>query len=311
MAKRQKSEVVFSHLTGEDQDDLVWFFGAGQCAFERSVFGYQLERSETFTFGSRVCPKCKGRGFQKTAEDAIRETLRRFEEQPEREKQRLQEAIRAHKDPPPWYDDGRCERCDGSGWIPRKTRHRRGGPITAMPIHAELRPVPQEPASDDLERYGYVSDQVRRMTQEDIETLAAFFGCAGSRNEHDKDRGRIFGVLALTPAGKKLLKMAGKSENMTPPLVIENQATLELTQAKPNRRALLDGARKQAEKRLRRAEQGWIGVRPTGGRRRKRGLPRRLETAADVRMAARATSAAFRKWLGSYEDPGEDYRCAV
>jgi len=297
--------IVHSHLSGEDQDDLVWFFGKGQCTFERSVFGAQLELAEIFTFGSRLCPRCGGDGFRGDPERQIRDAIARVNAMTPRELERLRDAMRNGR-MPSWYDDGRCRFCDGCGWVPLHRKHRRGGELTAQPVVGELRPVPKEPQSDELERYGFVSDQLQRMDDQHIQTLAAFFGAAGSRNEHDKDRGRIFGVYALTPAGKKLLKMAGKEGDLTPPLRIENQATLELTQRKQNRAALLEAAREQAEKRLRAAEQQWAEHRPRSGRRRVRG-PRRVETVTDVRLAAKRTSESFRGWV----DAAEETLCAV
>jgi hypothetical protein len=309
MAGGKREGVVFSHLTGEDQDSLIWFFGKGQCAFERSVFGYQLERADQFTYGSERCGKCHGAGYEKSPEEQIRESLDKLKVwQTEHE-----DRIKQGKAPmvPDWYQDGTCTACQGCGWLPLKRKFPKQGPVTAKPTQGDQGPVPKEPASDDLERYGFVSDQLRRLDDATVQTLAAFFGSAGVRNEHDKDRGRIFGVYALTPAGKKLLKMAGKSENVTPPLIIETQATLELAQKKPRRAELLQGAREQAEKRLREAEVAWLGCRPRS-RRKRGGGARRLATMTDVAAAARETSRLFAVWVEAYGgDEKEEYRCAV
>jgi len=303
-------DIVYSHLPGSDQDDLVWFFGQGQCTFERSVLGYQLRRAELYSFGSRMCPRCKGSGLKgKDQEQIIREAIATIEAMSPQELQRLRDSTRGLRGKiPEWYDDGRCKFCDGFGWVPRDRKHKRVGALTACPTVGELRPVPEEPQSDDLERYGFVSDQLQRLDDREIQTLAAFFGSAGSRNEHDKDRGRIFGVYALTPAGKKLLKMAGKEGRLTPPLRIENLATVQLTQYKPNRGELLKAARQQAESRLREAETEWKACRPRGGRKRLKG-PRRLETLADIHMVSQETSEAFRELAERIAN--EELPCAV
>jgi len=260
---------VSSVLPIGDQEDLVWFFGRGQVAFERSTFGEQLRRAELFTFGTRKCAACKGKGYTETPEQAIRRAIDAVGQYQERH----QDQIRAGKMPrlPPWYADengriaagadGSCRDCAGSGWLPRASKHRRSSAQSVRETKSHQVRTATEPSTDDLERYGFVSHRLRQMPLGVGRVLAAFFG-VGSRYEDDKRLGRIFGVLSLVPAGKTLLKASRdktKNEDRLPDdVVLATEAELELTQTKPQRKALLKAGIEQAEAQFRAAEDCWM-----------------------------------------------------
>ena len=182
MFSGQKQKTVTSSIPESDQRDLVWFFGPGQCAFERSVFGDQLARAELFTFGTRLCKRCDGEGFTLSPEQAIRETIAKIEHYQSMHR----EQIATGKMPrlPSWYADesgrmhvgadGSCPNCLGSGWVPNDRRFPRGGAITAQSKGLEVHGAP-EPNTDALERYGMMSHRIAAVSKRTLLVLVGFF----------------------------------------------------------------------------------------------------------------------------------------
>ena len=262
-----------SSLPDGDRQDLIWFFGAGQVAFERSTFGYQLERAELFTFGSMRCRECDGRGYLKSMDESIREAIVNLKQWQEANAGRIRlgrtrdRAGDANQNPlvPPDYDDGSCPKCKGAGWVPRATKHPRAGRVTAKPIHGQARQVPEEPSTDALERYGSVSHQLGKLSKSHVATLGAYFGIFGSHWENDPNRGRIWAVRAMTQAAHKLLRMSRNRTKDT-----ENDRELrqdeilnviaEVQSVNPQRQRgeLLAATLGQAETMLEQAEKAWM-----------------------------------------------------
>lgn len=255
---------IRSLLAADDQEDLEWFFGKGQCCFERSTFGPQLERAELFSFGVRLCPTCDGRGYRESMDASIRKAIAKLE----RWQSDNAERIAKGKAPrlPPAYDDGTCPTCQGGRFVPRTKplrAEKKPGPITARPMGFEIRPAPGEPRGDDLERYGLVSVRLRDLPEQTVAVLTGFFGW-GANWKDDRKLGAIFGVEPLTPAGKTLLRRSrGRShadEQMADDFLLATEVELELTQPKPGRAVLLAKARTQAVEMLRAAERDWNDV---------------------------------------------------
>lgn len=279
MFSGQKQKTVTSSIPDSDQRDLVWFFGAGQCAFERSVFGDQLARAENFTFGTRLCKQCKGSGYLVDAERAIREVIAKVEAY----QTGHADQIKAGKMPrlPTWYADaegkmrsgadGSCPTCLASGWVPNDRRFPRGGALTAQSKHLEVRQL-TEPSADALERYGMMSHRIARLTQRTTTVLVGFFG-VGPRWAEDRRFGQIFGVCVATPAGRTLVKQSRaktKNEGELPDdVVLATEVELQGTQHNPTRAKQLEAAREQATEMLRLAEIEWSWKAENGERARR------------------------------------------
>lgn len=271
---QKSTPIITSRLRHEDQQDLSWFFVEGAVAFDRSRMGLMLEQADLFTFGSVVCPKCDGVGYTKDPEKAIREAIEKVRAWPEGQLDKLRQALRGRGEDgrrgafPDWYDDGTCQRCGGCGWVPRKNRNstRRHVAITARPTGSSVNKRGGiEPNGDTLERYGHVLKRLSRLLRAHQATLEAFFGLAGGRWFDDRHRGRIWGVMALTPAGHKLVKSSRKKVErdagtpLTDDQVLSVEAELENGKPQKIRGELLRAAREQAETRLRDAERAWTG----------------------------------------------------
>lgn len=262
-----------------DQADLIWFFSVGQSAFERSTFGHQLERAELFTFGSKICRRCKGAGFTESPEQAIRRATA--------ELKAWQETRGVKRGAPVGFDDGTCRACLGSGWVPRVSKFQRRGPETARPTTPAARAVPAEPNTDALERYGAVSSRLRRVQAEHRRTLEAYLGVIGGAWADDPNRGRIWGVMPLTPAGQKLAKThRGKGDSeLAPDYALNVAAELQLIPPGDDKQQrarwetrgkLLEAAKEQAERLYAEACAGWVASAGEPRKPRKRTISERL-----------------------------------
>jgi hypothetical protein len=252
----------------------MWFFVEGTVAFDRSTMGPMLDRAEMFTFGSMVCPECEGVGYVGDPEQCIREAIEKVKAWPQDQLDKLRDALRGKTDRgepnpfPGWYDDGSCPKCGGCGWIPRAKKNSvaRYEAITARPTGSSIKKRGGvEPNADILERYGHVLKRLGRLTKAHQATLGAFFGLAGGRWADDRYRGRVWGLMPLTPAGHKLVKSSrdkvkkGDGAPLTDDQVLNVEAELENGKPQKIRGALLKAAREQAEEKLREAEKAWGG----------------------------------------------------
>lgn len=268
---------IRSQLKHDDQQDLAWFFVEGAVAFDRSPIGAQLDAAELFTFGPMICAACQGAGYQGDPEELIVEAIekaRKLEDELAARGESLAVNLRRWRlehgqEAPPWYDDGQCRVCNGSGWLPRRTKHGTvRAALTARPTGSSVnKRGGREPSSDVLERYGFVCRRLSRVPHGHRETLEAFFGLAGLRWAEDRFRGRIWGVMPLTPAGKKLVKQSrGKRDGgavLTDDQILNVEAELEKQKPMKTRGELLKAAREQAADLFRAAEAAWRGDRPT------------------------------------------------
>ncbi len=292
------SGVIRSRLRGEDQGDLAWFFVEGAVAFDKSPLGAMLERAELFTFGPMVCPGCNGEGYRGDPEKKILEAIdaaKKLEAELAARGESFASNLRKWrtehgKERPPWYDDGQCRVCNGCGWLPRTIKLNEDtwakkvtawawGPSVdenghrtyrlssddeteyARPTGSSIKKMAgREPPGEMLERYGLVSRKLSRVSDDHRATLEAFFGLAGLRWAEDRYRGRIWGVMPLTPAGKKLIKQSRKKADgamVTDDQVLNVEAELQKGKPMKTRGALLEEARNQAIERLHRAEDAW------------------------------------------------------
>lgn len=268
-----------------DEADLSWFFGPGQGAFERSVFGAMIRRLDLRAHLSKRCHRCDGVGF--TDADILGSAAWFAENKPVRgtTSEQWEKWLQKADDHQP-----RCGDCDGGGVIslrlPRKAPRRNGykrcrdcrgvsGAVTcecggkgylvcepAFPAGSseEVGYTPDEGA---LQRYALVSRRLDRAGDSSgrvRETLGVYYGDVGARWGRTR-HGRLFGLYALTPAGKKLLMRGGESgTTLTPAERLGVEAELERAQPKPNRRALLTAAHMQALEMFGTAALAWNGA---------------------------------------------------
>jgi hypothetical protein len=259
------SGAIRSRLEHEDQADLRWFFVEGAVAFDRSPMGPMLDSAELFTFGPMVCPSCDGEGFCGDIETALRDAIDRARKWEAACGTRLADALREWRkendeQKPPWYDDGQCAACGGSGWIPRRRKLDEGSvQPTARPTGSSVNKRGGiEPSSDLLERYGFVCTRLLKLSKRHHATFEAFFGLPGTR--WSDDRGRIWGLMPLTFAGQKIVKSSkkrGLERGLRDDEILNVEAELQKVKPMKTRRALFAAAREQAEERLRKAELAW------------------------------------------------------
>jgi hypothetical protein len=157
----------------KDEVALIWFFGVGQTAFERSNTGGMLERAELFAHGARPCPRCDAEGILATGE---------------------------------W-----CGACRGLGSSPFRLRgHSEQRELDAIPGHIAPEGGGYLPDDFALQRYAKMSRriaQVAERRQSLADALAAFYGDGGTRYEK-LDAGRLFALYPLTRAGIEIVRMA-------------------------------------------------------------------------------------------------------
>lgn len=305
MGNQRNFSVQRPTLRHSDQRDLEWFFVEGAVAFDKSPMGPMLDRAELFTFGPMICPACNGQGYQGDPEQKIREAIekaRRLEAELAARGESLASSLRRWraengKERPPWYDDGQCAACAGCGWIPRTvkfdadnwkakakaTAYPMGSSVDEhggrnYPLEADMdtdaRPTGssikksggKEPPGELLERYGLVSRRISRLSAAHRATMEAFFGLAGLRWAEDRYRGRIWGVMPLTPAGRKLVKQSRAKGSggsvLTDDQVLNVEAELQKQKPTKTRGALLAAAREQALAYLSAAESAWRRDKP-------------------------------------------------
>lgn len=252
MKNKPKAEAVLSYLDGEDQRSLQWFFTDGQCAFEKSVFGAQLDRAMMMSHGTEPCDVCHGTGYADTPRKAITKAIEMIAQW---------RADGADPKKKPLYKDTDCPECEGDGFVPVKLHGSPQGRITAKPTGSSIKGGGREPSVIALETYGLVIGKISRMSDESAHALEAFFGMAGERWEGDPNRGRIWGVLPLTPAGKKLVKRSREKTSqqgtLTDDQVLNVEAELQELAPDGNRGKLLETGRAQAVALFRRAEEAW------------------------------------------------------
>jgi hypothetical protein len=242
-------------LDETDAKELEWFFGPARTFFERSTFGAILRQIERDAYISNECPACKGKGLLEEEDLPANRACYPCE------KRRGDEASKCV------YCYGTlkiqagcwCRRCRGVGALPvREKRANR-----ALTVRSTGRSGGYEVADEDLRRYARAARRVDRMGEghpELVQALAAYHGDVGARYAN-KMLGRRFALYCLTPAGETLLKRSMKqsAEGLTLMAYerIEAEAEAERQQSKPNRKALLETADRQAAELYDRACHRW------------------------------------------------------
>lgn len=217
-------------ISHDDEVMLSWFFGEGSAYFERSPCGGMLEALERDSCVSQTCRRCRGVGV--IGED------------------------RDYTDPE--YSQW-CSSCNGTGTLPI-TMKRSKLALTAKPTKPNIGSNAKAPDNWALTTYAVASRRIDRMqtfSPVSVQTLAAFWGNAGSRWAEQDGFGRIFPVIALTKAGATLIKRSqGRSilqdqESDVPRDAHEQLGQLYLVekiQSDPNRAKLFASGFSQAEK---------------------------------------------------------------
>jgi len=246
---------VSTALDPREETDLVWFLGAGQCAFERSNFGAQLDRIansaevtvrcqrcdgdgcvDVGTVNARWCPRCKGIGHHARA----------------RENRVM-----------PRHGHVRCSKCRGSGSAGGDPCLWCGGdgyveidPVFPTGFQFQALPQPRDAA---ITRYAGVSRTLARVhdaSERAYAALVAYYGDQGARWALTA-RGRLFALYPLTQAGKKLLAGNRNAEGLRAAEQLDVLMTLDGIQSKRERRALFLLADEQAREMLSRALATW------------------------------------------------------
>jgi len=204
--------------------DLAWFFGAGQVAFERSVFGAILDRVEASAYVSGQCRACQGAGIV-------------------------------------WETGAWCDRCAGTGSVPvRRPSAPQGEPLTARPRGTQASGGGYLPDDGQLARYAVISRRLRSIAACHARALEAYYGDCGSRWARGR-HGRLLALYALTPAGRRLVHQdeVGQASRLrlTPSERVGVQCDLEAAQPKAARRALLAEAETEARAMLAAAERAY------------------------------------------------------
>lgn len=165
-------------LPQHQESDLVWFFGSGQSAFERSTCGSMLEALERDSCVSKACARCSGQGI-----------------------------IGGDDFTAKGYGDW-CDRCKGTGTLPVASKRSKHA-LTAKPKTQSHSGNGKTPDDRTLTKYASVSRRINRLQEINpvsVQVLAAFCGNAGTRWAQTENYSRIFPVLSLTQAGATLLK---------------------------------------------------------------------------------------------------------
>lgn len=185
-----------SELSSNDATQLDWYLGVGACAFEKSPMGSMLERSWLLSEVSERCSQCNGQG--------------------------IIDADHVPKDPKCKKCSGGCEycvngkvvegcwcsKCRGTGF--NNVRIKNDRQQTVKLKKSAGREPGYTPEDWALTTYAIVSRYLNRLegvSRESYQVLVAYHGDKGSRWS-DTEQGRIFAVLPMTKAGKRLLKLA-------------------------------------------------------------------------------------------------------
>lgn len=290
-------------LPSEDAQAIELFFGETRGSFYRSTTGPMLDRAELFYNQAYPCYLCDGTGIVGEAKTYVEQVS---EPEVERSGGDVSFSLDARR-PPPVRRGVRksrvqhslkpgdwCKRCNGSGF---KHCHVYEGkePLDARPT-AEVRVSHgYEPSDRALLLYAHVSrqlDVVRREAGEDgFRALELFHGDQGVRWSNTS-HGRIFSVLVLTPAARRILERVERSEDkararaekkgegraleqeLTPAERLGVQADLQAVRPENWRRDLFDLAKRQALALYSKAARAWVGggslgvSKPSTGRRR-------------------------------------------
>lgn len=283
-----------------DEAALSWFFGPGLSIYERSTFAAILAKLDRDGFGSEKCTRCDGAGILDEGGVSV-ETRCRGCGGMGRVGRRWCDDCQGSGQVAPYEvavdAGGWCQTCRGTGSTPIEVAARRRTPcsvcrapfglhprakapmrsqtcsnclgtsfepITAKPIQTGEDAAGVQADDTALTRFAITSRRVARVRDRSAklaEALAVYYGDVGQRWAMT-DRGRIFSLYHLTPAGRKLAKWgekAGKGAELelTAQERIGAQAALEAAQPKADRRKLLEIAAGQAVALYQRAARAW------------------------------------------------------
>jgi hypothetical protein len=163
-------------LSNDDERDLIWFCGPGQCAFESSTFGRQLEGAERHAGRTEPCKACR------LPEDAATSNGTGFNLE----------------------TSETCPACAGRGFLVRHAGHNSKRALTARPTGTQYEEPYYEYDENDLLRHASVSRTFGKMSREDVNTLGAYYSDFATwlASEHGK-HARIAAVYVLTEPGER------------------------------------------------------------------------------------------------------------
>lgn len=192
MGKKKKS---VSEMGQTDALQLEWYLGPGQATFERSPFGAMLERSWLLSEVSERCSKCGGQGI-----------LDGDHVKPGKCKHcsgGCDYCINGQVVEGCW-----CDKCRGTGFNNVRIRNDRNQTVKLK--KSAGREPGYTPDNWSLTTYAAISRRLKALCDLSgvaYEVLTTYHGDKGSRWA-DTEQGRIFSVIPLTKAGRKLLKLA-------------------------------------------------------------------------------------------------------
>lgn len=291
-----------STISLADEASLSWYFGPGLSVYDKSTFGAILAKLDRDGFGSERCDRCNGGGILEDGGFAMADECRSCDGKGRIAGGQawchdcggfcvvVPYEVRAEHGG--WCPDCKgtgatpvdrrpmartpCEVCGGKGrgrgkWAdPRdraKCSHCYGSgyePITAKPIHGSEEPAGVQADDMALTRFAITSrrvEAVRAMSPALAVALGVYYGDIGERWAIT-ERGRMFSLFHLVPAGRKLARWgekagAGADLGLTAQERIGTQAALEAEQPKRERFALLAAAATQAGELYGRAARAW------------------------------------------------------
>jgi hypothetical protein len=185
------------------QAELTWYFSAGQCAFEKSLFGGMLDRAALMAHGSKTCEACEGTGYSVAEVSAEIVML-------------SDPGVTTEPDSPQV-----CRKCRGRGSFPSRKLGRvspawralapavvaRGAglvTLTARPMSAARSEPSYVPDDESMRRFARVSRKLRLMSAQQVEVLARYYGDIGS-SWVLSPAGRIGAVYPMTAHGKAMI----------------------------------------------------------------------------------------------------------
>ena len=168
--------------------DLIWYFSQGQTLCERSPMGPMIDAIRNRSCGSRRCARCNRPA-------------------PKGERVHLVDPEREGGTPGVLPDGSWCPACKGTGWVACAWKRARYAP-TARTTGHEVRQAGYQADDRSLMRAAQVSRWVWWVKCRDshaAQALEAYYGNDSGIGEATQ-WGALLGVMAITPAGRKLLR---------------------------------------------------------------------------------------------------------
>lgn len=253
--------VTFS-LTQKDAKDLGWYLrhvgferddwcqGLPASGVESSTFGVQLEALARRSGGSKDCDSCKGHGWVGSKRHRAR--LAGKTKDPHGELLHLFTLWEQRVQVPKF--DRMCDRCNGKGSVPRETKHRARGPITARPTGSSVSQSTSGGAfeNDDLIRMASVHRKLKALYLENpkaARVLSLYY---------ETDPQALVSLWHLTPSGITMLHENG--QNLRYVEFFSNLRDEQQQHHDETRALQFEAANTQAQELLDAAAEAWVRV---------------------------------------------------